>query len=84
MRTGRQPVESPSGDGDSQNGDQHRNRRTTMSAAMKSRYERATVGLIRSCTSRLVDDTRIRLVVPVRTVATATIAEMLMAKAVRA
>ena len=54
-----------------------------MSAAMKSRYERATVGLIRSCTSRLVDDTRIRLVVPVvRTVATATIAEMLMAKAV--
>ena len=55
-----------------------------MSAKMKTRYEWATVGLIRSCTSRLVDDTRIRLVVPVRTVATATIAEMLMAKAVRA
>ena len=54
-----------------------------MSAKMKSRYERATVGLIKACTFRLTDEVRIRLVVPVRTVATATIAEMLMAKAVR-
>ena len=53
-----------------------------MSAAMKQRLERASYDLVRMST-RLVDDTRIRLVVPVRTVATATIAEMLMAKAVR-
>jgi hypothetical protein len=51
-----------------------------MSAAMKMRMERAEFSLIKMSTVRLTDDTRVRLVVPMRTVATATIAECLAAK----
>ena len=56
-----------------------------MSAAMKNRAERAEFSLIRMSTVRLTDDTRVRLVVPVKraTVFTATIAECLAAKGVR-
>lgn len=51
-----------------------------MSARMKARYDAANLDLIRRCT-RLTDDTRVRLVVPIRVRATATIAECLAAKA---
>ena len=56
-----------------------------MSAAMKMRIERAEFSLVKMSTVRLTDDTRVRLVVPVKTatVFTATIAECLAAKGAR-
>ncbi len=55
-----------------------------MNASMKARTDRASFDLIRMSTRNLVDDTRIRLVVPLRvaSIATATIAECLAAKLV--
>ncbi len=58
-----------------------------MTAAMKHRFERQSFDLIRMSATKLVDDTReyrtfSRLVVPIR--ATATIAEMIAAKAGKA
>ena len=52
-----------------------------MSASLRARQERAEYQLVRAITVRLVDDTRVRLVVPLRVVvATATIAEILAAR----
>ena len=54
-----------------------------MSASLRARAERAQINLIRLSASKLVDDTRVRLVVPLRqVVATATIAEIIAAKLV--
>ena len=53
-----------------------------MSARLKARYDAINLDLIRMSTVRLIDDTRVRLVVPLRP-ATATIAEILAAKGVR-
>ena len=50
-----------------------------MTAAMNYRINRSAIDLITMSTSRLIDDTRVRLVIPIRP-ATATIAEMLAAK----
>ena len=54
-----------------------------MNATMKARLDRASFDLIRMSTRSLVDDTKhFRIAVPLRTMATATIAECLAAKAV--
>ena len=49
-----------------------------MNATMKARIERSAINLIKMST-KLVDDTRMRLIVPLKP-ATATMAEMLVAK----
>ncbi len=52
-----------------------------MSASLRAAQERAEYRLVRRSTVALVDDTRVRLVVPLRP-ATATIAEILAARGV--
>ena len=58
----------------------------TMRAARMHAIERSTYALIAMSTSRLIDDTRVRLVVPLKAQAvfTATIAEIIAAKAGKA
>ena len=57
-----------------------------MSASLRARQERAEYELVRRSTVALTDDTRVRLVVPLRVVpvvATATIAEIIAARLAR-